>query len=55
MDPGSRPPRMKQILAWANEGKLVPRVSHTFALAEFQAAMTAKWNGEVLGGCVLHP
>ena len=55
MDPSSRPPRMKQILAWANEGKLKPRVSHRLALAEFRAAMTAKWNGEVLGGCVLHP
>lgn len=55
MDPTSRPPRLKQILAWANEGKLVPRVSHTFALSDFRAAMTAKWNGEVLGGCVLHP
>jgi len=55
MDPTSRPPRMKQILAWANDGKLRPRVSHRFALSEFRAAMTAKWNGEVLGGCVLHP
>jgi NADPH2:quinone reductase len=55
MDPASRPPRLKQILAWANDGKLVPCVSHTFALSDFQAAMTAKWNGEVLGGCVLHP
>jgi NADPH2:quinone reductase len=55
MDPASRPPRMKQILAWANDGKLRPRVSHRFALSEFRAAMTAKWNGEVLGGCVLHP
>ncbi len=55
MDPASRPPRMAQILAWAKDGKLKPRVSHRFALAEFRAAMTAKWNGEVLGGCVLHP
>lgn len=55
MDPTSRPPRLAQILAWASEGKLKPRVSHRFALAQFREAMTAKWSGEVLGGCVLHP
>ena len=54
-DPALRPPRLAQILAWAGAGKLRPHVSHTFALADFQAAMLAKWNGEVLGGCVLHP
>ena len=36
-------------------GKLTPHVSHTFPLAEFKDAMRAKWNGEVIGGCVLHP
>jgi NADPH2:quinone reductase len=55
MDPSSRPPRMRQILAWASEGRLAPRVSHTYPLASFREAMIAKWNGEVLGGCVLHP
>ncbi len=55
LDPSSRPPRLAAILAWANEGKLRPRVSHRFALSEFRAAMRAKWTGEVLGGCVLHP
>jgi len=54
-DPALRPPRLAQILAWAAAGQLRPRVSHRFALAEFRAAMHAKWNGEVLGGCVLHP
>ena len=54
-DPQLRPPRLAQILAWAHAGKLRPHVSHTFALADFRAAMHAKWHGEVIGGCVLHP
>jgi NADPH2:quinone reductase len=54
-DPSIRPPRLAQILAWAGEGKLTPHVSHTFSLDEFKTAMRAKWNGEVIGGCVLTP
>jgi len=54
-DPSLRPPRLAQILEWARAGKLRPHVSHTFPLADFKTAMRAKWNGEVLGGCVLHP
>ena len=54
-DPSLRAPRLAQILAWANDGSIVPHVSHTFPLAEFATAMRAKWNGDVIGGCVLHP
>jgi NADPH2:quinone reductase len=54
-DPRSRAPRLQQILRWAEEGRIRPRVSHAFPLAEFQRAMRAKWGGEVIGGCVLHP
>ena len=54
-DPPSRAPRLAQVLAWAEAGKIRPHVSHVFPLAEFKAAMRAKWNGEVIGGCVLHP
>jgi len=54
-DPASRAPRLAQVLAWAEEGHIRPHVSHAFPLADFQAAMRAKWNGEVTGGCVLHP
>lgn len=54
-DPSIRPPRLAQILAWAEEGKLHPNVSHTFPLTEIKAAMQAKWSGEVTGGCVVHP
>jgi hypothetical protein len=30
-------------------------VSHTFPLTEIKAAMQAKWGGQVIGGCVVHP
>ena len=54
-DPSLRAPRLAQILAWAATGAIVPYVSHTFPLAAFATAMQAKWRGEVIGGCVLHP
>ncbi|HUQ05395.1 MAG TPA: zinc-binding dehydrogenase, partial [Kofleriaceae bacterium] len=54
-DPSLRPPRLAQVLAWAAAGQLSPRISHRFALADYQAAMRARWHGDVIGGCVLHP
>ena len=54
-DPSLRPPRLAQVMAWAAEGKLRPHVSHAFPLAAFKDAMRAKWRGEVVGGCVVHP
>ncbi len=54
-DPSSRAPRLQQVLAWAENGQIRPYVSHVFPLAEFKAALRAKWNGEVIGGAVLHP
>ncbi|HSD90602.1 MAG TPA: NADPH:quinone oxidoreductase family protein [Kofleriaceae bacterium] len=54
-DPTLRPPRQAQILEWVRAGKLRPHVSHVFPLAEFKTAMRAKWHGDVIGGCVLHP
>jgi NADPH2:quinone reductase len=54
-DPSIRPPRLAQILRWAEEGKISPHVSHAFPLAEFKEAMRAKWSGQIVGGCVLHP
>ncbi|HTE53662.1 MAG TPA: NADPH:quinone oxidoreductase family protein [Kofleriaceae bacterium] len=55
MDPTLRAPRLAQVLAWAEAGQIVPFVSHVFPLDRFQDAMRAKWSGEVIGGCVLHP
>ena len=54
-DPSLGPPRRSQLLAWVEEGRLTPRVSHRFALTDFREAMMAKWRGDVLGACVLHP
>lgn len=54
-DPSLGPPRRAQLLAWVEEGRLNPRVSHRFPLSDFRAALAAKWRGEVLGACVLHP
>lgn len=55
MDPSIRPPRLRAILGWAEAGKLTPHVSHRFPLADFRAALRAKWTGEVVGNAVLHP
>lgn len=54
-DPALRAPRLAQVLAWAEAGKIKPYVSHAFPLAEFKTAMRMKWRGEVIGGCVVHP
>jgi NADPH2:quinone reductase len=54
-DPSIRAPRLEAVLRWAERGQIRPHVSHTFALGDFKTAMRAKWNGEVIGGCVLHP
>jgi NADPH2:quinone reductase len=55
MNPSLRGPRLAQVLEWAASGKVRPYVSHVFPLADFKQAMRAKWNGDVIGGCVLHP
>jgi NADPH2:quinone reductase len=54
-DPSLRAPRLAQVLAWAASGAIAPLVSRTYPLADYEAAMRAKWSGEVVGGCVLHP
>ena len=54
-DPSIRPPRLARIMDWVKEGRLKPHVSRTWPIADFKDAMRAKWNGEVIGGCVLHP
>ena len=54
-DPSIRAPRLAQILAWAGSGQIKPHVSHVFPLSAYREAMLAKWNGQVIGGAVLHP
>ena len=52
-DPSIRPERLKQLFTWCAEERINPYVSHTFPFHDFKKAMRAKWNGEVIGGCVL--
>ncbi|MSP26344.1 MAG: NADPH:quinone oxidoreductase family protein [Myxococcales bacterium] len=52
-DPAIREPRLAQVLAWAESGKIRPCVSRVYALDDYREAMRARWRGEVTGGCVL--
>ncbi len=54
-DPALRPPRLAAVLRWAAEGAIRPHVSHGFPLADFRAALRARWSGDVVGGCVVRP
>jgi NADPH2:quinone reductase len=54
-DPSIRAPRLDRIMKWVEEGRLHPYISHVFPLDDFKEAMRAKWRGDVVGGCVLHP
>ena len=52
-DPSLRRARLEQVLAWAATGQIKPIVARRYPLAEFAAAMRAKWHGETVGGIVL--
>jgi len=54
-DASIRPERLRKIMQWVEGGLLTPYVSHTFPLANVKEALKAKWNGEIIGGCVVHP
>lgn len=54
-DPSIRAPRLRAVLGWAERGQIRPYVGKVCALGDFKAAMRAKWSGEVIGGCVVHP
>jgi NADPH2:quinone reductase len=54
-DPSLRDARKRDLLAWVQAGHLRPYISHSYPLEKAQEAMLAKWNGEVIAGCVLHP
>jgi len=53
-DPSIRKERLEALFRWTAEGKLTPYVSHRFPLIDYKAAMRAKWEGQVIGGCVLY-
>lgn len=54
-DPALRRHRLATILEWAEQGTITPFVSHAFALEDARAAMLARWNGDITGGCALNP
>ncbi len=54
-NPAIRPPRVAKLKEWAEEGRIRPHVSHGFELKDAKSALSARWNGEILGGCALHP
>ena len=54
-NPSMRAPRVAQIMEWVAQGRIKPYISRVYPLAEFKDAMRARWNGEITGGCVLHP
>jgi NADPH2:quinone reductase len=55
MNPSIRKARFERLWSWAESGALKPYVSRTFPLEDHKTAMRAKWNGEIVGGCCLHP
>ena len=54
-NPALRAPRLAQIMKWVDAGQIRPYISHRFPLTEYKEALRAKWRGEVIGSCVLHP
>lgn len=54
-DASIRPTRLNKIMEWVESGQLKPYISHTYPLADVKTALKAKWTGEIIGGCVVHP
>lgn len=54
-DMSIREERLRKIMQWVAEGKIRPYVSHIYPLSRFREAMSARLDGLVTGGCVLHP
>jgi len=55
MNPALRAPRLERVMKWAESGAIAPYVSKVFPLDQYADAMRAKWNGEIVGGCVVRP
>lgn len=54
-DASIRPERLNKIMEWVESGELKPYISHVYPLADVKEALKAKWSGEIIGGCVVHP
>ena len=53
LQPSIRAPRVKMIEDLVDKGLIKPHVSHEFPLSEVKEALLAKWNRQVVGGCVV--
>ena len=53
LEPAIRAPRIKMIEDFVVRGLIKPHVSHEFPLSEVKDALLAKWNRQVVGGCVV--
>ena len=54
-NPSIRRIRQEALQHWVQSGGLKPYVSHSFPMSQVREALLSKWNGEVIGGCVVHP
>lgn len=50
-----RPTRLAWLMERVESGALVPHAGPAYPLADFDAALRAKWRSAHVGGCVLHP
>jgi NADPH2:quinone reductase len=53
-NPEWRSKQITQVTAWAEEGLLRPHVSHSFPAEDFRNAAHAKFDGDVVGSCVIN-
>ena len=53
LDPSIRKPRMEMIDNLVDTGLIKPHVSHEFSLSDVREALLAKWNRQIIGGCVV--
>ncbi|MEE2787211.1 MAG: NADPH:quinone oxidoreductase family protein [Myxococcota bacterium] len=54
-DPSIRADRVAALDRWIHEGAVRPHVSHRFGLHEVAQAFKTKWQGAVIGGCIISP
>ncbi|MCO4745387.1 MAG: NADPH:quinone oxidoreductase family protein [Proteobacteria bacterium] len=54
-DPSIREPRLRQIFAWIEQGKLTPHTGPVYGLDQVKDALEAKWKSRFVGGCLVHP
>lgn len=54
-DPSLRAERLERIWQWVREGRIRPAIAPAWPMTDFRAALRARWEGSVVGVCVMHP